>query len=66
MQNLSMSFNIFWLHHAKVRLLACLVTKLCLTFCDPMDCSPPGSSVPGIFQATILKWVAIAFFRGSS
>ena len=34
--------------------------------CDPMDCSPPGSSVHGIPQARILEWVAIPFFRGSS
>ena len=37
-----------------------------LTLCDPMDCSPSGSSVHGILQATILEWVAIASFRGSS
>ena len=43
----------------------CLVTKLCLTLCDPMDCSPPGSSVLGIFQARILEWVAISSSRGS-
>ena len=35
-----------------------LVTQLCPTICDPMDCSPPGSSVHGILQATILEWVA--------
>ena len=35
-------------------------------FCDPMDCSPPGSSVYGIFQARILEWVAISFSRRSS
>ena len=40
--------------------------QLCLTFCDLMDCSPPGSSVQGIFQARILKWVAISFSKGSS
>ena len=34
--------------------------------CDPMDCSPPASSVHGIFQARILEWVAISFSRGSS
>ena len=34
--------------------------------CDPMDCSPPGSSVHGILQARILEWVAISFSRGSS
>ena len=33
----------------------------CLTLCDPIDGSPPGSPVPGIFQATTLKWVAISF-----
>ena len=42
------------------------VTQLCLTLCDPMDCSPPGSSVHGILQARILEWVAISFSRGSS
>ena len=33
--------------------------------CNPMDCSPPGSSVPGILQARTLEWVAIPFSRGS-
>ena len=33
--------------------------QLCLTLCDPMDCSPPGSSVHGILQARILEWVAM-------
>ena len=40
--------------------------KSCPTLCDPMDCSLPGSSVHEIFQAIILKWVAISFSRGSS
>ena len=35
-------------------------------FCDPVDCSPPGSSVHGVFQAKILEWVAISSSRGSS
>ena len=43
-----------------------LVAQSCLTFCDPMNCSLPGSSVHGIFQARILEWVAISFSRGSS
>ena len=34
-----------------------LVAQLCLTLRDPMDCSPPGSSAHGIFQARILEWV---------
>ena len=38
----------------------------CLALCDPMDCSPPGSSVPGISLARILDWVAISFPRESS
>ena len=42
------------------------VTQLCLTLCDPMDCSPPGSSLHGIFQARILEWVAISSSMGSS
>ena len=37
-----------------------------MTLCDPMDCSLPGSSVHGIFQARVLEWVAISFFRRSS
>ena len=37
------------------------VARLCPTLSDPMDCSPPGSSVRGIFQARVLEWVAIAF-----
>ena len=40
--------------------------QLCLILCDPMDCSPPGSSVHGILQARILEQVAISFSRGSS
>ena len=44
----------------------CLITQLCPTLCDPMDCSPPGSSVHGISQASILEWVAISFSKGSS
>ena len=39
--------------------LLVLVIQLCPTLCDPTDCSPPGSSVRGILQARILKWVAI-------
>ena len=42
-----------------------LVTQLCPTIFDPIDCSPPGSSVHGILQARILQWVAIPFSRGS-
>ena len=44
----------------------CLVAQSCPTLCNPMDCSPPGSSVHGIFQARILKQSAISFSRGLS
>ena len=44
----------------------CLVTQSCLTLCEPMNCSPPASSVHGILQARILEWVALSFSRGSS
>ena len=40
--------------------------QLCPTLCNPMDCSPPGSSVHGILQARILEWVALPSSRGSS
>ena len=40
-----------------------VVTQLCQTLCNPMDCSPPGSSVHGILQARILEWVAVSFSR---
>jgi len=39
------------------------VTQSCLTLSDPVDCSLPGSSVHGIFQARVLEWVAIAFSK---
>ena len=42
------------------------IIRSCLTLCDPMNCSPPGSSVHGILQARKLEWVAIPFSRGSS
>ena len=44
----------------------CSVDQSCLTLCDPMDYSLPGSSVHDIPQARILEWVAISFSRGSS
>ena len=43
-----------------------LVTQSCPTLCDPIDCSPPGSSVHGILQAKILECTAILFYRVSS
>ena len=50
----------FLLHCMKVKSESD-VAQSCLTLSDPMDCSPPGPSVHGIFQARVLEWVAIAF-----
>ena len=44
-------------------LRVCLVAQSCPTLCDPVDCSPPGSSVHGILQARILEWVAMPSSR---
>ena len=44
----------------------CLITQWCPTLCNPMDCSPPGSSVHGILRARVLEWAAISSCRGSS
>ena len=51
-------------HNIKVKKV--LVVHLCLTLCDPMDCSPPGFPVHELLQARILEWVTIPFSRGSS
>ena len=52
--------NLFFL------LRACVLRQSCPTLCDPVDCSPPGSSVRGILQARILQWVAMSSSRESS
>ena len=52
----------FHFHHSV--LFAVLVTKSCLTLCNPMDCSPPDSSLHGLSQARKLEWVVIHFSRG--
>ena len=49
-----------------LELLKVKITQSCLTLWDPTDCSIPGSSIHGIFQARVLEWVAIPFSRGSS
>ena len=75
---LSLSFPFLHLGYAKPSLVSCpasltlfcVCTKLtklfhsCLIPCDPMDFSPPGSSVHGISQARVLEWVVISLFRG--
>ena len=52
--------------YISLRIVLHLVAQLCPTLCDPMDCSPPGSSVHGILQARRLEWVAMPSSRGSS
>ena len=55
----------------KSRLWTCILkwsefTQSCPILCDPMDCSIPGSSVQGIFQARVLEWVPLSFIKGTS
>ena len=52
--------------HCRLNEMPCVHAELCPTLCAPMDCSLPGSSIHGIFQALILEWVAFSFSRGSS
>ena len=69
--------NLFYTFHPQIRFLlyhqmflknaaAAKSFQSCLTLCDPMDCSPPGSSVHGILQARILEWVAMPSSKRSS
>ena len=48
------------------KVMCVLCAQLCPALWDPMNCSPPGSSVHGVFQARVLEWVAISYSRGSS
>ena len=72
-QTLFCLFNSFisliWTFNPEAWLCVCVCAKslqLCVTLCNLMDCSPPGSPVHGISQGRILEWVAIFFSRGSS
>ena len=64
--NRGKQLSITWIHNPFLLYSTHVPAQLCLTLCDPMDCNPPGSSVHGIFQARVLKWVAMPSFRGSS
>ena len=57
--------DVGWLDQAFTAAAAAAAKSLqsCPTLCDPMDCSLPDSPIPGIFQARVLEWVAIAFSR---
>ena len=52
--------------HTEMMNVCAKLLQSCPPLCDPIDCSPPGSSVHGILQARILEWVAIPFSRASS
>ena len=65
--SLSLSIQPEFTEHAFcASLLGCYLSLSCVWLWDSMDCSPPGSSIPGISQARVLEWVAIFFSRGSS
>ena len=77
MNNLALNIQIMWLKferdkrkkwHIRIFFGESLVkvTQSCLTLCDPLDCSPTGSSLHAILQARILEWVAIPFSRNLS
>ena len=65
--NLESGAHRFWAINEEC---VCSVTQLCLTLCDPMNCSPPVSSIHGIFQAScqysLLEWVVISYSTGSN
>ena len=61
--HITQSFRVSWAHHPRLWGVAAAAASLqsCPTLFDPIDGSPPGSSVPGILQARTLEWVAISF-----
>ena len=63
-QSYGFSSNHIWMWELDLK--KSKVAQSCPTLCNPMDYSPPGSSVHGILQTRILEWVAISFSRGSS
>ena len=71
LQSCTLQSRVFWKWKTDrvtylLKILHCaLIAQSCLTLCDPVDCSPPASSVHGISQARILEWIAISFSRES-
>ena len=63
LRTMTMPFMCLWTYGVFIHSAAAAakLLQLCPTLCDPIDGSPPGSSVPGILQARILEWVAISF-----
>ena len=70
MSKIALNFSLRDIKAERLRITALLLcqslSRVVPPLCDPMDCSPPGSSVRGISQARILEWGAIPFSRGSS
>ena len=64
--NLISIFMVWGQNRVEIKYSTCLIAQSCPILCDPMDCSPPGSSVHGILQARILEWAAMPSFQGSS
>ena len=63
-QNIEYSSLCYAVNSCPYLFYVCMSAKSCPTLCHPLDCSPPGSSVHGILQVRILKWVAVALFQG--
>ena len=61
--SMAVAYNVTNKHECLVYVCAHSAAQSCLTLCDPMDCSLPGSSIHGIFQTRVLEWVAISFSR---
>ena len=59
-------YDVCMLVHSLLSVCVRVVAQSCLTLCDPMDCSPPGSTVHGVLQARILEGVAMPSSRGAS
>ena len=55
------AYQVLWSFYYCYAAAAAKSLQSCLTLCDPMDGSPPGSPVPGFLQARTLEWVAISF-----
>ena len=67
---MSLGFSTYYIMNLQVMVCMCVCARACtqshLTLCDPMDCSPAGSSVHGILQARTLEWAAISFSRSGN
>ena len=65
-ENKYLFYTFFYFYNPLRIVHRCAISQHCPTLCNPVDCSPPGSSVHGILQTRTLEWVAIPFSRGSS